>query len=89
MPRSPKVATLLFANMILYVNLNNFLKRILFTLWHLAYHIGILQMIVFFLLCKGNILLSILVASGMCLHLSMQGEDILENVNAKCHLCTL
>ena len=28
-------------------------------------------------------------ASVMCLHFSMQEEDILEHTNAKCHLCTL
>jgi hypothetical protein len=28
-------------------------------------------------------------ASVMCLHLSMQEEDILEHTNAKCHVYTL
>ena len=28
-------------------------------------------------------------ASVMCLHFSMQEEDILEHSNDKCHLCTL
>ena len=33
--------------------------------------------------------LSLLMASIMQLHFSMQGEDILEYTNGKCHLCTL
>jgi hypothetical protein len=28
-------------------------------------------------------------ASVMCLHLSLEEEDILEHNNTKCHLCTL
>ena len=34
-------------------------------------------------------LLSILIASAMYSHFSLQNEDILEHTNAKCHLCTL
>jgi hypothetical protein len=45
-------------------------------------------MIVLHVRCKGKIILSILMTSVMCLHLSMQEEDILEHTNGKCHLCT-
>ena len=38
---------------------------------------------------QGEDILSILMASVMCLHFSMQEEDILEHINAKCHLSTL
>ena len=41
------------------------------------------------LVCKGKIVLSILMASVMCLHFCMQEEDILEHSNGKYHLCTL
>ena len=34
-------------------------------------------------------LLSILTTSVMCLHSSMQEEDIFEHTNPKCHYCTL
>ena len=27
-------------------------------------------------------------ASVMCLHFGMKGEDILELIDAKCHMCT-
>ena len=38
---------------------------------------------------QGKILLSILMVSVMCLHFSMQKEDILEHINAKVSLvCT-
>ena len=36
-----------------------------------------------------NLLLSIPMASVMCLHFSMQEEDILEHTNAKDQLCSL
>ena len=42
-----------------------------------------------FLVYKGKILLSILMASAMCLHFSMPKEDVLEHTNPKCHLCAL
>ena len=45
-------------------------------------------MIVLHVKCKGSIILSILMASVMHLHLSMQEEDILEHTNGKCQLCT-
>ena len=38
---------------------------------------------------QGKILLSILMASVMYLHPSMQEEDVLEHTNVKWHLCTL
>jgi hypothetical protein len=41
------------------------------------------------LVCKGKIFLSVLMAGVMCLHFSMQGKDILECTNGKCHVCTL
>ena len=43
-------------------------------------------MIVLRLVCKGKILLSILMTHVMCLHKSMQEEDIIDRTNAKCHL---
>ena len=46
-------------------------------------------MIVLHLVCKGNILLSVLMVSVMCLHFSVQEEDIPEHTNGKCHLCAL
>ena len=36
-----------------------------------------------------NILLSIPMAGIMCLHFSMQEEDIVGHTNANCHLSTL
>ena len=33
--------------------------------------------------------MSVLMASVVCLHLSMQEEDVLEHTNGMCHLCTL
>jgi hypothetical protein len=41
------------------------------------------------LVCKGKIILSILMANVTCLTFSMQEEDIHENTNGKCHLCIL
>ena len=38
---------------------------------------------------KGKLLLSILMASGICLHFSMQEEDTLQYTNIMCYLCTL
>ena len=38
------------------------------------------------LVCKGKKLLSILLASVMCLHFGMQEDDILEHTNSKCQL---
>ena len=44
-------------------------------------------MIVCVLVCKGKILLSMLMASVMCLQFSVQEEDVLEHTNPfKCHL---
>jgi hypothetical protein len=42
----------------------------------------------FFMTFSGNILLNIPMAN-VCLHFSIQEEDILGHSNAKCHLCTL
>ena len=33
--------------------------------------------------------MSMLMASVTCLHFSMQDKDVLGQINAKCHLCTL
>ena len=38
---------------------------------------------------KREIFLRIPTTSVMCLHLSIQEEDIIEHTNAKCHMCTL
>jgi hypothetical protein len=38
---------------------------------------------------KGKILLSILMASVVCLHFGRQEEDIIKHTNDKGHLCTL
>ena len=38
---------------------------------------------------QGEKLLSILMASVMCLHFSMQGGDIVEHTNGKCHVSTI
>ena len=40
------------------------------------------------LICKGKILLSLLMPSVMYLHFSMQEEEIREYTNAKCHVFT-
>ena len=40
-------------------------------------------MIVLFLICKGKLFLSTLMATVMCVHFSMQEEDILEHTNGK------
>ena len=41
------------------------------------------------LVCKGEILLRISIASVMCLHFSIQEEDNIEHSNVECCLCTL
>ena len=46
-------------------------------------------MIIFCLVCKEKISLSIMMAIGTCLHWSKQEEDVLGLTNAKCHLPTL
>ena len=38
---------------------------------------------------RVRVFFSTLTASVMCLHSSMQEEDIFEHTNDKCHLCTL
>ena len=43
---------------------------------------------IYILICKGKILLSVLMASVECLHLGMQEEDIFERTNGQCHLYT-
>ena len=55
----------------------------------LEQHTGIYQMIVLYFSMQGEDILSILIANVMRLHLSMQEEDILEDTDGKCHLCTL
>ena len=46
-------------------------------------------MIVLRVSMQGEIFYSVLMAGAMCLHFIMQEEDILENTNGHCHLCTL
>ena len=46
MPTGLKVSRPLIANMILVVNISNFVSEILFMLWHLASHVGIMETIV-------------------------------------------
>jgi hypothetical protein len=46
-------------------------------------------MIVLRVSMQGEIFLSVLMAGVMCLDFSMQEEEILENTNGQCHLCTL
>ena len=41
------------------------------------------------LVCKGQTVLSILLTSVMCLHSSIQEEDILQLTYVRCHLCIL
>ena len=50
---------------------------------------GILEIEFVYFSMQGKILLNVLMASVMCLYLSMQEEDNLEHTNAKRHLCTL
>ena len=38
--------------------------------------------------CKEKIIWNILMTCVMCLHLSVQEEEVLEHTNAKCQLCT-
>ena len=52
-------------------------------------HIEILEIIFCVLVCKGKMLMNILMASVMCLPLSKQEEDVLDHTNVKCHLCIL
>ena len=62
----------LFANMNLFVNTTSqvtFLIEILFTLMHLAHHIGILEMIFLHILMEGKDM-SILMPSVICVHFS-------------------
>jgi hypothetical protein len=44
-------------------------------------------MIVLHFSMQGNILFSLLMASVMRLHFSMQEEDVLEHTDGKCHVC--
>ena len=46
-------------------------------------------MIVLHFSMQGENILSVLMASVMCLHFSMQEKDIIEQANGKCQLCTL
>ena len=46
-------------------------------------------MMVCILVSRVEKLLSILVASVICLHSSMQAGYIIEHTNVKCHLCAL
>ena len=39
--------------------------------------------------CKGKMLLNILMASVISSHSRIHEEDVFEHTNDKCHLCTL
>ena len=74
----------LIVNMILFVNISNFLKQkfiyvMIFGVPHLDTRVDSFV----FIVCKGKMLLSILMISVMCLRFCMQDENILEL------LCTL
>ena len=45
--------------------------------------------IFYILVCKRKTFLSVLMASVISLHFSVQEEDIFECTNGKCQLCTL
>ena len=47
------------------------------------------EIIVLCFCMQRGYIMSILMASVMCLHFSIQEKDILEHTNAKCHSCTL
>ena len=78
------------ANMIPFVNISNFFR------WKNGHimtfrvaHWDAWDDSLAFLVCKGKICLSVLMASVMCSHFSMQEEDVLEQGNDKCHLYIL
>jgi hypothetical protein len=85
------VSRLLIVNTILLVNKGKFSKwKVVYTMtFRVAHWDTGAGSLFFFLFVEENLLLSILMASVMCLHFSMQGDDTLEHMNAKCHLCTL
>ena len=82
---------LLIANLIPFINLSNFLKRKKRSLHYDIYHntLGYLREQSCNLIYKGKILFSILLASVICLQISMQEDDALMHTIGKCHLCTL
>ena len=76
------------AHMVLYCSLNNFhtdifhqnkylfeMKKV-YVFWHSTWYIGDQKWSFCILVCKGMILLSILMESVMCLQVNMQEEDI-------------
>ena len=67
---------LLVVIMILYINIGNVLNG------------TIVYFMIFNVVCKGKIFLSILMPSVTCFHFSVQEEDKLWHSYAKCHLCT-
>ena len=86
MPRGLKVSHLLLANMIPFVNISNFFKwkNVYFMTFRVA-HWDTWDDSSSVLVCKGKIILGVLMASVMCLYFSMQVEDILEHSNGKGH----
>ena len=80
MPKGLKVLGPLIVNMILYVNISNFLSENL--IYIIAFNVA--QWDTWVLICKGKIILSIIMVGVMCLCLNMQEEDILELTNPKC-----
>jgi hypothetical protein len=90
MPKGFKVSCLLLANMILLVDISNCQLKsyIHYDILHDHWDTGDGDSS-YILVCKGKILLSILMACVMCLLFGMQEADVLEHTNAICHLCTL
>ena len=84
MPTCLTVSRPLIANTILFVDISKSASENIYIMN--SKHIGVLGMIVFFvcLVCKGKIFLSLLMASAMGLHFSIQEEDTFEHTNAKC-----
>ena len=74
----------LIVNMILFVNISNFLKqKFIYVMIFGVPHLDTRVYCFVFIVCKGKMLLSILMISVMCLRFCMQDENILEL------LCTL
>lgn len=80
-----KVSHLLIANMISFIIISEFSKKIhQWNLWHLMKQIGILEMTILHFYISGEAIIEH--TNDKC---CKQEEDILEDSNAKCHVCTL
>ena len=85
MPRDLKVSRPLIFNMILFININKISKwKIIYIMTYSVVHWNTWDDS-FAISMQGEILLSSLMASVMCLHFSVQEEDIREDTNVKCH----